>query len=294
MIDSTRLRYFVSVADSSSIRRSATLLHITPAALSRAVKVLEAEVGTTLVARHGRGIVLTDAGRRLATAARPILAQLGGLVDEISTRASADAEGPLRYGSHESFGTYFASVLVRHARAGAAIEHRYLQPGMIERMLVAGDIDVGVSYIPYPSPGATTTVAGHVRMATFGRPGHLEVPSADWRFAAPAGPLIDSPVRTQGLDGWPDDKVPRRVRYRVTHTETALEHCRMGRAVAYFPTFVVELHNRRAAARHRLVELPRPPGLPEHLQPVHVTTREGEEHSWQASVVTRAVESVCG
>jgi DNA-binding transcriptional LysR family regulator len=97
------------------------------------------------------------------------------------------------------------------------------------------------------------------------------------------------------LDGWPVDAPVRAVRYRVTHTETALEHARMGRCAAYFARFVVELHNRRSAANRKLVLLPAVPAVNEHRQPVYVVARDGEVHAvaalWLAAAVGRVTHS---
>lgn len=290
MIDSQRLAYFATVAQTSSIRRAAELLHITPAALSRAMKVLEQEVGFQLLATRGRGIVLTDAGRELARRARPVLTELASLHDLAPERREGVAL--LRYASHETFGTYFASELVAATSRSIEIEHRYLVPGAIEQALLDQVVDVGVAYISHPLAGTTAIAAGQLVMAVFGLEHFRTVPFDEYRYALPAGPVVDSPIAAQALDGWPAPSIARDARFRVTHTETALEHCRMGRCVAYFPEFLVELHNRRAAPNRRLVRLPAPPPVDGHLQPVYITVRDGEASAPAATGMLAAVARI--
>jgi DNA-binding transcriptional LysR family regulator len=91
-------------------------------------------------------------------------------------------------------------------------------------------------------------------------------------------------VRAQGLDGWPDDRVPRTVRFRITHTESALELCRQGHAVAYVPDFVARLHNAVSAPDHQLVQVPSPAGLEQHRQGIYVVTRTGDRPHGLAAV----------
>lgn len=56
------LRYFISVVDSGSIQGAARRLLIAPSALSRQMKLLEAEVSAPLLERLSTGVALTEAG----------------------------------------------------------------------------------------------------------------------------------------------------------------------------------------------------------------------------------------
>jgi DNA-binding transcriptional LysR family regulator len=102
-------------------------------------------------------------------------------------------------------------------------------------------------------------------------------------------PTIGSAVRAQALDAWPDDRVPRTVRHRITTTEAALELCRQGRAVARFPEFVIELHNAETRPAHQLVRIPDPAGLDPQPQVVYVVTRVGDPREAQVDWVRAAL-----
>ena len=70
------MRIFVSVLDEGSLAGAARALKRSPAAISRALAFLEAQVGVELLHRTTRTMRLSEAGERYATACRRILADL--------------------------------------------------------------------------------------------------------------------------------------------------------------------------------------------------------------------------
>ncbi len=60
-----QLEYFVRVAELGSFSRAAMILDVAQPALSRQVRLLETDLRCSLLKRTGRGVVLTEAGRRL-------------------------------------------------------------------------------------------------------------------------------------------------------------------------------------------------------------------------------------
>ncbi|MBS0531253.1 MAG: LysR family transcriptional regulator, partial [Proteobacteria bacterium] len=65
-LEARRLRYFMHVLESGSVRAAAGALGMDASAVSRAVGLLEQECGIPLFERRGRGISPTDAGQLLA------------------------------------------------------------------------------------------------------------------------------------------------------------------------------------------------------------------------------------
>ncbi|GAA5092783.1 LysR family transcriptional regulator [Nocardia iowensis] len=106
---------FLVVARLSSIRRAATQLHITEAAVSAAVAHIEKQLGVKLIAKSGRGIALTEAGRIYAEYCRSIL----GLMREAHAAVQQAETGRLRIGVVATAGEY---VLLRPL---ASFRHRY-------------------------------------------------------------------------------------------------------------------------------------------------------------------------
>ena len=84
-----QLRVFVAVAERQHVTRAAAALNLAQSAVSAAISALEAQHGTKLFHRVGRGIALTEAGALFlcearavlarAEAAALLLAELGGL-----------------------------------------------------------------------------------------------------------------------------------------------------------------------------------------------------------------------
>jgi DNA-binding transcriptional LysR family regulator len=102
MLDVHRLRVFRSVVASGSVAAAATNLGYTPSAVSQHVSALQRETGLQLLARHGRGVRPTAAGKALAAQADGLLARLG----EVETFVA-----DLRSGRSGSLSVaYFASV----------------------------------------------------------------------------------------------------------------------------------------------------------------------------------------
>ena len=77
------IRAFVAVARSGSIKVAASQLHVTPGAVSRHVKVLEAYLGLELFKRRFRSVILTDAGALYFARVAPALAIIEGAADGI-------------------------------------------------------------------------------------------------------------------------------------------------------------------------------------------------------------------
>jgi LysR family hca operon transcriptional activator len=86
------LRYFVAVADAGNLTVAAQrMLHTSQPSLSRQIRDLEDEVGTPLLTRRARGVVLTPAGRAFLDHARSVLSQVEA-AGEAARRAARPAK----------------------------------------------------------------------------------------------------------------------------------------------------------------------------------------------------------
>lgn len=75
-MDTRRLGYFVRVAEDGSLTKAAQILRIAQPALTRQMRLLEAEVGVALFRRTARGMTLTEDGERLRAAVAGPLREL--------------------------------------------------------------------------------------------------------------------------------------------------------------------------------------------------------------------------
>ena len=85
----TTLRAFEATARLQGYSAAARSLNVTPAAIAQQVRKLEIELGTSLVRRDGRGLVLTEAGRQLALPLREAFAQIAQSIDDMKLRESS-------------------------------------------------------------------------------------------------------------------------------------------------------------------------------------------------------------
>ena len=83
------LKAFEAAARSESFSDAAEELFVTPAAISRHMRELEEYLGTELFTRTGRGVELTDAGRRFGGRLTPLFDQLSDAAREAAAVGSA-------------------------------------------------------------------------------------------------------------------------------------------------------------------------------------------------------------
>jgi LysR family transcriptional regulator, transcriptional activator of nhaA len=95
------LRYFWTVAKSGSIARASAQLHVTPQSISGQLSELENALGAKLFQRAGRGLEITDAGRRILSYAEEIFT-LGDELLEVARDQTAKASLPFRIGVADS------------------------------------------------------------------------------------------------------------------------------------------------------------------------------------------------
>ncbi|MFI6445437.1 LysR family transcriptional regulator [Kitasatospora sp. NPDC050543] len=139
-----RLAQFAAVARLEHVTQAAQLLGMPQPTLSRAVARLEEELGVDLLARQGRTVRLTRAGRLLLSSVERALAELERGAE--AARAEADpAAGRVAFGFLHTMGTDAVPALLRGFRAGhPQVRFQLVQDytaAMLER-LRAGELDL--------------------------------------------------------------------------------------------------------------------------------------------------------
>ena len=95
------LRYFWAGDRAGGVARAAERLHVTPQSISAQVAELEASLGAQLLRRAGRGLELTDTGRRVLSYADEIMSLGDELVAVVRDEDALRAK-PLRVGIADS------------------------------------------------------------------------------------------------------------------------------------------------------------------------------------------------
>ncbi|PUE06741.1 hypothetical protein B9Z51_12400 [Limnohabitans sp. T6-5] len=85
-----QLQALVAVVDQGSIRAAARASHLTQAALTKSLRLLEEEAGVALLVRQSRGVVLTEAGQRLHARASLVLRQMALAEDDLRQSRGQD------------------------------------------------------------------------------------------------------------------------------------------------------------------------------------------------------------
>lgn len=154
MLNLDRLRVLHAVGRHGSVRAAAEALHVTTSAVSQQLAKLERETGQRLLARNGRGVRLTDAGRLLSQHAAAILAQVerahaaleehrGQAVGELSLAAFPTAARGLCPAA-------LATLRAAHPQLRARL--REAEPDEALRELVRGDVDLAIVQDWYNRP----------------------------------------------------------------------------------------------------------------------------------------------
>jgi DNA-binding transcriptional LysR family regulator len=112
-----RLRQFAVVAREQHVTRAAELLGITQSTLSRNIARLEADLGTSLFLRSGRGVVLTRAGAALLPYVERAADELAAGMGRLDADTSPD-HGRVAVAFLHSLGGRAIPALVREFRTG--------------------------------------------------------------------------------------------------------------------------------------------------------------------------------
>lgn len=291
-MDLTRLDYFLILAQTQNMREASEILGISPPALSKAMKLLEEEVAAQLWMRDGRRIVLTDTGKMLYKKAPRIVLELKQLRESLHTQA--DAAVPVRIGTFEVFSTYFLTFLDAISWKDQHLELHEFLPGEIEKYLLQGDIDFGITYMPIPDPDLDFLKVTSIEMGVYVLKGAFKnTRQQDLPYVVPVMPLQGVPTKVRGLDGWPEDAYKRKVLHQVTLLESALELCRQGRVAGYFPTFIAAEHNKRVREEFKLERRRIPNNTRICTSDVFIVKRKSSAESPLIKKVAKALRLVC-
>ncbi|MGB6453681.1 MAG: LysR family transcriptional regulator [Streptosporangiaceae bacterium] len=151
MLDVTRLRVLVAVAQHGSVTAAARALNYAQPSVSHHIARLEAETGTQLLERVGRGIRLTEAGRLLAERAEEIIGRLDSAEAELAAHVGL-RQGRVRLAAFPSaLGTLVPAAAARLAAETPDLEFMLTEaePPEALRMLRAGYVDVAVVFQHY-------------------------------------------------------------------------------------------------------------------------------------------------
>jgi DNA-binding transcriptional LysR family regulator len=159
MLDLHRARILREVARLGSMTAAAQALSYTQPAISHHIARLEAEAGTPLVVRHGRGVRLTEAGHILVEHIDDVLARMADAEERLAAIAGLRA-GRVRVAV---FPTAAAALLpdalaaLRARASGVTVSLDEAEPPRAVAALRTGQVDLAVVFAYPHTPPDTDT-----------------------------------------------------------------------------------------------------------------------------------------
>jgi len=254
-MDTNRLRQFCAIAELGSMTKASKLLHITHSGLSKAMKLLQEELGLVLLRPSGRGLALTEQGTLIYQRAKEFLEQEDRLFKiEKNTFSST-----LRIGTVEIFLLSMGEQLKHHPFENRAITLLDLDPGNMEQLIANRQLDFGVTYVPFPMENIEITEIGTYRLGCYHLKGAFEGQKiSEIPFVVPAQGLSSNPLEIRERDGWLESIYPRNKKYSANLLSTAIELTLQGLCAIYIPDFVAKGINASRKLKEFLVEYPLP------------------------------------
>lgn len=204
------MRVFVAVGEQESFAAAARQLGLSPAAVTRAVCALEAELGVRLLLRTTRNVRLTEAGQRYLDDSRDILTRITA-ANEVAADMNAAPKGRLSVTASTLYGKSFVMPsLVEFLKRYPEVE---VSAHFLDRTvnLVDEGIDVAVRIGHLPDSSLRALRVGQVRRVLCAAPEYLArngvpqhpadllrhtiiaaagvSPSVEWRFGSEDNPI---------------------------------------------------------------------------------------------------------
>ena len=172
-IDPGRLRAFLEVARAGGYPAAARRLHVTPSALSHALRKLQSDLGRELFDWRGRRFTLTPAGEQLFEACQVAFERL----DEAEQRVQA---GPARARLRVVLGATieFGTTVLLHKLRPLLATHPELHLDFhftndLKAPLLRDEVDLAVDCRPHPHPMVHRTLLFREKYVVVAAPGFL-------------------------------------------------------------------------------------------------------------------------
>jgi len=196
-----QLQSFVWVAEQGSLARAAVATDVAESLISRHISALEAAWGDRLFERTGRGMALSDFGRRMlpeAHAALEQVARLGGIARE----SAGVPTGVVHIGVLPSLSGQLLPLLFADMRTSAPAVTLHASEGFsgnLDEQLAAGRLDIALIN-RYGTAGLRgEEVLGTVDTYLIGKSGSPLLAQDSVAFRALAGVPLVLPARPNGL-----------------------------------------------------------------------------------------------
>jgi len=289
-METDRLRYFCAIVDSGGLTKASEFLGVSHSGLSKAIAVLQEELGYKVFIPKGRGLELTERGKTLYEQSRKVLEMVNALkADKVSPQ-----EKLLRIGFPEVLALAASESIASEFKNGVAIED--FDSGEIEVRVLEGKCDFAFTFVPFPHKDlehlkvATVTISSFCRIGAFRSQDPERIP-----YVVPSSELKDNPLSIKIRDGW-NSNLSRLTPYRANSLSIALKMVQAGVCAVYTPQFVVACLNSSASKSNHLVELDLSPfrrSQEKTTRDIFLVKRQSDEESKAMKTAVKVIRQVC-
>ncbi len=156
----TPLRYFRAIATAGHMTRAARTLGVSQPALSAMLRKLEAELGTDLLHRTGRGVELTEAGKVFLKHADESIRRAEAGVLAVKQLLGLES-GSIRAGAGATVAAYLLPPVVsamRKKHPGLKFYVRETGSMAVAAAVISGELDLGIVTLPLRAVGTKELV----------------------------------------------------------------------------------------------------------------------------------------
>lgn len=201
-----QLSYFLATAEHGSFTAAARSLYLTQPSVSEQIRQLEAELGIALFARAGRGLVLTEAGKRFRPEAERVLADVERARESVAEIRELRG-GTLSFGMFGTASAYLIADLAadfRRRHPDVRLRLVGLNSSEVADQVRDGALEAGLIVLPIDDRGLDLRVARREELVMISRdPGRVSAPVTNEQLGE--APLIlfdaqygaDDPMRRQ-------------------------------------------------------------------------------------------------
>jgi LysR family nitrogen assimilation transcriptional regulator len=151
-VDLRQIKTFVHIGELRNYTRAAAFLHVSQPALSRQMRLLEAELNLKLFSRHGHGVELTNDGLSFLDRCRDFLTEFEQLREDFQSRATKKAAiGTVSIGLPVPATRFVTAQLlddVRRDYPGLSVRLVEGFSALLHEWLLSGSLDLAILFEP--------------------------------------------------------------------------------------------------------------------------------------------------